>query len=302
MFKKILVYAAVILFVLFSMEVVSGILFPYDMSLRKIMQPSDNPKILYELKPNAEVLFSGVFIRIPSSRIKISSQGIRDYDYPMQKDPGKFRIIVLGDSISFGWGVELEEGVSKQLEALLNGPGNKYEVINFSVPTYNMVQEVEELRTKCLAYKPDLVIFVVCDNDKEPIYDYYYPFGFLKNAPNFVFKNHLFVTLLGDYIELIRDTSFLRFGKGLEAAERAIAELVGISKENNIEVLFYRGNKDWLTGILNRHGLGRQIINSKIVFQDDPQLVIEKRDGHPNAAGHKAMAREIYDSLKGRGY
>src|SRR3989338_1940268 len=110
MAKKILILPVIILASLFILEIGSGLIWRYDMSFRKIMKSSDNPRILYELKPNTKINFSGAFFKIPPSAIEISSQGLRDYEYPVRKEEGKFRIIILGDSIAFGWGVELDQG------------------------------------------------------------------------------------------------------------------------------------------------------------------------------------------------
>lgn len=274
------------------------------MSFRKIMRSSDNPRILYELKPNTKINFSGAFFKLPPSTIEISSQGLRDYEYPVRKDEGKFRIIILGDSIAFGWGVELEQGLSKRLEHSLNKIDNRYEVINFSIPTANTTQEVEILATRCLAYNPDLVIFVVCENDKEPLCNYYYPFSFLKYSPDYIYKSHFITAMLGASIACMRNFNYFASAaeRGLIETDQAIKRLSEISKANNLKVLFYRGDKPWLRKILERHGLDRNIIDSKINFRAEPWFVIEKRDGHPNAAGHQMMAQEIEDYLKRNGY
>ncbi|MCX5700972.1 MAG: SGNH/GDSL hydrolase family protein [Candidatus Omnitrophica bacterium] len=268
------------------------------------MQSSNNQKILYDLKPNAKIKFNGVFIKIPSSTIEISSQGIRDYEYPIQKERGKYRIIILGDSIAFGWGIELQQTLSKELERSLNKAGKRYEVLNFSVPTYNTVQEVETLTTKCLAYNPDLVIFVVTENDKEPLCNYYYPFSFLRYSPDFIYKSHFITAMMGMFVNYSRhiNSSESAIKKGLIEIDQAIKKLDESTKANNIKVLFYRGNRPWLRMILAKYGLDANIIDSKINFQAQPELVIEKNDGHPSAVGHRMMAQEIDEYLNKLGY
>ena len=62
-----------------------------------------------ELNPNGTGFERGVYV-------KINSQGLRDYDYPMEKAPAIFRIIILGDSVTFGTGVTMEETYAKRLE------------------------------------------------------------------------------------------------------------------------------------------------------------------------------------------
>jgi lysophospholipase L1-like esterase len=107
-----------------------------------------NPIIAYELKP----LVRGH-----------NADGIRaDRDYSTRKPDGVFRIVVVGDSLAYGLKVYNAQTYSKRLEDLLNGrSGNtvRYEVINLGVPGYRISQIVERLRTKGVAYHPDLVIY-----------------------------------------------------------------------------------------------------------------------------------------------
>jgi lysophospholipase L1-like esterase len=75
--------------------------------------------------------------------------------------------VVLGDSIGAGFGVErLEDIFPRRLEAHLQAAGLPAEVLNFSVSGYSTRQEVETLKTRALAYHPDLVLLAYCLNDR----------------------------------------------------------------------------------------------------------------------------------------
>jgi hypothetical protein len=99
----------------------------------------------------------------------INSQGLRDYEYPRRKEPGTFRIVGVGDSSLFGWGVPFEDSGLKVLERRLNEKFNwqKFEVINFAVPGYNTAMEAETFVQRCLEYAPDLVLLNFNTNDYE---------------------------------------------------------------------------------------------------------------------------------------
>lgn len=119
---------------------------------------SNNPVLVYELRPNARV----------GNLIYINSYGFRDKEFSKEKDINTFRILVIGDSISFGWGLKIEDTYPKQLEQMLNvqPPCNmNYEVLNLSVGGYNALQEAELLKTKALQFYPNLVIIGFCTND-----------------------------------------------------------------------------------------------------------------------------------------
>ena len=100
-----------------------------------------------------------------STKISINSYGFRDTEHQLKKDENVYRIMAVGDSFTFGMGVNFEDTYSKQLETLLNNGGIKSEVINCGVLGYNMWQNFEVLRYKVLPFSPDLVILAVFLND-----------------------------------------------------------------------------------------------------------------------------------------
>jgi lysophospholipase L1-like esterase len=73
--------------------------------------------------------------------------------------------MVVGDSFTFGQGVNLEDTYSKHLERLINDQGTTSEVINCGVIGYGMWQYLEVLRRKVIPYKPDLVILGIFIDD-----------------------------------------------------------------------------------------------------------------------------------------
>src|SRR3989344_7830887 len=74
---------------------------------------SENPILLYELAPNTSSEYA-------DSIVKINSEGLRDYEYRIKKPDNTFRIVVLGDSMVFGYGLDLEDTFPKFLERKLN--------------------------------------------------------------------------------------------------------------------------------------------------------------------------------------
>jgi lysophospholipase L1-like esterase len=124
---------------------------------RENFRLSENPRLGYELVPGSRDIDD-----------VINDDGMRDRAYPRAKPPGTFRIASLGDSICYGFGCRQSETYSTVLERSLNqraAPATSYEVLNFGVTGYGMGQSVESLRSKALAYEPDLILFQYCLND-----------------------------------------------------------------------------------------------------------------------------------------
>lgn len=121
---------------------------------------SENPELVYELKPS----FEGRMVEW--AVVRTNSLGMRDREYALAKPPGVTRIAVVGDSLAFGGDMEVEQVFSEVLEERLNaaGPG-RYEVWNFAVAGYNSAQEEIVLREKVLRSAPDAVLLAYCHND-----------------------------------------------------------------------------------------------------------------------------------------
>jgi PA14 domain/GDSL-like Lipase/Acylhydrolase family len=133
-----------------------------SLRLGEIIQPSRYAGIVYELKPHVRGRFMG-------QPLLINSQGLRDYEYARRKEPGTFRIVGVGDSSLFGWGVAIEDSGLKVLERRLNEKprARAFEVVNFAVPGYNTAMESETFVQRCLEYAPDLVLLNFNTNDYE---------------------------------------------------------------------------------------------------------------------------------------
>jgi lysophospholipase L1-like esterase len=117
-----------------------------------------NPLLGYELVPGSVSFEDNAWYRI-------NRDGIRDRDYPLVKPAGAFRIAAVGDSSTFGLGLELEDTWPKQLERELQRTDPRVEVINFGVMGYNTPQEAEVIQDKVLKYSPDLIIIGYSLND-----------------------------------------------------------------------------------------------------------------------------------------
>jgi lysophospholipase L1-like esterase len=106
------------------------------------------------------------------TRVRINSLGYRGEDFTVAKNDAR-RVLVIGDSFTFGWGVNDQDTYPVRLQRLLSedAPGKRVEVINagfaacYSPDTYYLY-----LKTEGLALEPDLIIvglFVGNDLDSQ---------------------------------------------------------------------------------------------------------------------------------------
>jgi hypothetical protein len=117
---------------------------------------------VYELKRDIETCFKGVHVRT-------NEDGLRaPMSFAREKPADVFRIVLLGDSQAFGWGVRFEDTVGEALRALLEQASDRrVEVINTGVPGYNAAQEAAHLAAYGIHYQPDCVLVLFIGNDLE---------------------------------------------------------------------------------------------------------------------------------------
>lgn len=126
-----------------------------------LLEPSEIPDAVYELKPHLEGDFRG-------QRLETNRWGLRGREVTERKPAGVIRVVGVGDSHMFGWGMPQGAEYMALLEDELNAhalPGARFEVLNFGTPGYNTVMEAAILEHKALAFDPDLVLVHFVGND-----------------------------------------------------------------------------------------------------------------------------------------
>lgn len=117
----------------------------------------------YRLAPGLEGRFHGV-------EVVVNELGMRDRPVASPKPEGEKRILLLGDSVMFSVGVEIEDSIPWQLEAFANAnapAGTRYRTLNMGVPSYNTEQELIQLRELALDLEPDVATLLFVINDLE---------------------------------------------------------------------------------------------------------------------------------------
>jgi len=115
-----------------------------------------DPSLYWKLKPNQDC-----FTKIGRKPVQINSHGTRGPEFETAKPANTFRILSLGDSRTFGWGLTEAETYSTQLQVLLQekaAAGRRIEVINAGVNAWSYPQMLVYFRDIGLRYQPDVVV------------------------------------------------------------------------------------------------------------------------------------------------
>lgn len=118
----------------------------------EIYQP--DPVLYWKLKPNQHC-----FTKVGHQPVRVNSLGTRGPEFSINKPGSTLRILSLGDSRTFGWGVAEAETYSGRLEQSLNpGDGRRVEVINAGVNAWSYAQMFVYFREIGLRYQPDFLL------------------------------------------------------------------------------------------------------------------------------------------------
>ena len=204
----------------------------------QLKRPVADPKLSFVHAPNRSAVLMGV-------PVSINSHGLRDYEYSERKPPDVYRIVMLGDSTTLGWGVPLDQTVAKILERDLNRMGlpghRRVEVLNAGVGNYGTVQEVAHYGAFDRVFHPDLVVLEYFINDAEPV-----P---VERNPGLLGRSYLLAFTISRYDALLRFAGrrppwyeyYARLydegQPGLRAAEDALADLAALTRADNAALL-----------------------------------------------------------------
>jgi len=101
--------------------------------------------------------------KVPS-HFGINQDGLRDRNHAIAAAPGIQRVVCLGDSVTYGYGVEHEDSYPSYLEDELSRSG-AFEVFNVALPGWSTRQQRIAYERIARRYRPNYVILGVCLND-----------------------------------------------------------------------------------------------------------------------------------------
>lgn len=144
----------------------------FDMEMWKyatlIKEPDPDPRLAHRHRPGVSAVLMG-------AEVRTNQFGMRGDTISEARPPGTYRIVLLGDSFTMGWGVAEPDTWARILERRLNAtrshglpPADRYEVLNLGVGNYNTAQEVALLERVGMGLGPDLVVVGHFINDAEP--------------------------------------------------------------------------------------------------------------------------------------
>jgi hypothetical protein len=129
---------------------------------RGLYVATDDEKLPYLLRPGMDTEARGV-------PVVTNEHGMRGPTVSEKPAPGTHRVLVLGDSVAFGFRLDQDDTFPRLLESeLRERTGQPFEVLNAGVEGYNTENELALLERSGIAFEPETVVVAFNLND----YDY----------------------------------------------------------------------------------------------------------------------------------
>jgi lysophospholipase L1-like esterase len=130
-----------------------------------------DPDLLWSNEPNAkkvQPVNPQPLGRAPTWTAEINSEGFRGAERTAVSGPPPLRILCVGDSVTFGFGVDQHDTWPEQLARRLerNHPGRAFEVINAGVSGWSWLQGLRFVAMRGLDLDPDVVVIGHGSNDQ----------------------------------------------------------------------------------------------------------------------------------------
>ena len=264
---------------------------------------------LWELRPDITITFK-------NARLSTNRWGMRDRDYAKSKPDGVFRVAIMGASYVMGAGVEDDETFEAIIEQKLNESLDTtqfqhYELLNFSVGGYGLIQQVTVAHEQVFEFEPDLILYIAQPGEVRRTVERFLPA---------LLKGHTIST--PELRETLQQVGITAGMERAEAKDRlyeisedlvewGYGEISRLAKQHNAETVlvylpntarqFERDEIQYLDALAKN--LGYKTISLEGVYGSHTleSLQIAPWDLHPNPVGHKLIADKLFTELQRNG-
>ena len=256
--------------------------------------------------------------------ITLNSLGDRGPELRNPKDPNCKRVLVMGSSITMGWGVPFEKTFTATTERLLNsnkpfGPKTTFEFVNAGIGNYNTYFQYKLFQRQYPVVRPDMVVLHYFISDAQPrgmgrdsfiLRDSYLAAYFFDRWSQIKLEfSGQYKDLFTLYKDLYADDS-----QPWKQTQRQISEMRDITRRDGVPflVMIIPDIHDLSPGTPYKDlyakmetafkAMNIPTVNAFDAFQrqfgdDVSKLWIQSDDPHPNASGHTLMAHILYRYL-----
>ncbi len=284
----------------------------YDVEMWKYSKylkiPHKNKKINHIHKKNSSAKLQNVEISTNSLGMRGNEEDIENWK------SADLKILLLGSSITLGWGVENQKVLNKIIEKNAKENNLRWFTLNAAVGNYNTERYINYFFEYNQNLEPDIILIQYFINDAEILE---------QNRGNIITRNFHLGVMLWRYFSLFKDElnrknisqyyeEIYKVEKNKKIVSKNLDKMQNYCYKNQIRcILVYTPDidllksgydfdfiKNYIQKITKEIGMEffdvTNAINNKINLK---MTNVEYKDRHPNSIGHEIMGKEIYKFL-----
>ena len=277
----------------------------YARKLKRVAEHSDQGHLHI---PNRSAHLMGV-------DVAINSHGHRSKEISIKKPSGVTRIMMLGDSLTFGWGVPTEETVSVKLEKLFTKNDQQIEVINTGIGNTNSEMQISTFLDKGVLFSPDIVVLNYFINDaeltprptKNILMKYSAAYVFLSLRLGSITRLFFGGKHWHEYYTDLYDDNF----EGWKRTKVSISKLAKFCQSKGIKLLIanypelhklkpypFKMVSNNLKNIATNNNIPFLDLLPSLQGESEENLWVSKQDQHPNSLACKLIASAIKEAIE----
>lgn len=271
-------------------------------SIRRLSEEN----LTYVLEPNRSKWVSrGQNLNpVEPYRIETNSEGFRDEKFSTENSSEK-KIMVIGDSFTFGWGVNRSDRFTDLMEKQLESDGEKVETYNLGVPGLGMRDYRLKLQKYGPRYRPDLIVVAFSRND---IFNVKLGKEIYNRAEQMAPAD---VEDRGEWareknLELRRNYKTNTRLKKTNLS-RNMNEMLYSSRRLDANIIFFsirpdRGLEDFSENWANKRNANYIEAPQKIDSMPSSRYTLSRNDSHYNKLGHRLLADKLAEKIRNLNY
>jgi len=253
---------------------------------------------------------------------RLNSMGCRDAEWSVEKPPGICRIAFVGDSFTYGWGIEdVRDRFSDRIQAMFDArsPGT-HEVMNVAKPGWGSESQIGPIKDMIERFGVDEIVLCYVANDIDsflPATDEFEPGKppepYLFDPDRSCLMDYLYRTLYLPRVPAVRGYhAWLAKAYTDESVwkrqQRQLDDIISLCRSRSIDfrvVLLpfiqtagdaYRPKlvHERVRGFFEDNGVPVVDLLPVIADRDPAELIVNRRDAHPNERAHKLFAEAIW--------
>lgn len=254
------------------------------------------------LKPNVQVVFKG-------APMSTNRWGMRDKEYSKSKPPGVYRFALVGGSSEMGSGVRDNQVIDALVEERMNQAApdsTTYEILNFSVTGYHLIQKVKLMESRVPEFEPDVLLYISPQREE----------GRLSNKIPKMLRNRL--VFESEFLVNLLDSAGIDYDTPPEIVKQRIApftfDIVQWGYSTVVDTCRAKGiipvwvfmptldpegsrnaeEDEKLRSLAETNGFLIMDLSKAFEGHDLSTLQLAEFDRHPNAKAHQLLANELY--------